>query len=109
MIADLQEVVKQGGFTVFDKRFIDEMRVFVWDKAGKAQGEAGEHDDCVITLAGLIQLHQRCPLNEDYSYDTPEPEGPKEFAVAGQVDTPIVEEGDELECLYDTEQFKEAV
>lgn len=65
MIADLQKVTQEQELTIFDIRFVDEFRVFVWNPQGKPQAETGEHDDCVITIAGLVQLHQRCPYNED--------------------------------------------
>ena len=68
MIADLIKVVDEGEIVVYDIRFIDELRVFVYNSQGKPGAEKGEHDDCVIDLAGLVQLHQRCPWNEDFSW-----------------------------------------
>ena len=95
MIADLQKVLKEQELTVYDIRFIEEMRVFIWNPQGKSQAEVGEHDDCVITLAGLIQLHQRCPLNEDTSWadDIHKPDRP--IAVMGAMATE--DDEDELE------------
>ena len=102
MIADLQAVIKEKEheLTVFDIRFIEEMRVFIWNAQGKAQAETGEHDDCVITLAGLIQLHQRCPLNEDLSWANKEVKPERPIAVMGAVDVDEDDE-DELDILYE--------
>ena len=99
MIADLQTVTQEHGLKVYDIRFIDEMRVFIWNPQGKPQAETGEHDDCVITLAGLIQLHQRCPFNEDLSWDTSEYKPETNIAVMGAVAPP--DDQDELDLLYE--------
>jgi len=102
MIADLQKVSQEHELTVFDIRFIEEMRVFIWNPQGKPQAETGEHDDCVITLAGLIQLHQRCPLNEDLSWDTKEEKPAYNVAVmgaAGREDEGEDEDG--LDLMYE--------
>lgn len=102
MIADLQTVVQEHELTIYDIRFIEEMRVFVWNPQGKPQAEKGEHDDCVITLAGLIQLHQRCPLNEDLSWDQTESKPNRPIAVMGAVDYEDEDEDLEgLELLYE--------
>ncbi len=100
MIADLQEVVKEHELSVFDIRWIDEMRVFIWDKQGKAKAETGEHDDCVITLAGLIQLHQRCALNDDLSWSDQEIKPDRPITVMGAVEIEDDEE-DGLGLLYE--------
>ena len=63
---------------------------------------AGEHDDCVITLAGALQLHQRCPLNDDLSFDQDDDKEKPEMAVAGYVPQDNdFDEDDGLEALYD--------
>lgn len=106
MIADLQKVAQEHELTVYDIRFIEEMRVFIWNPQGKPQAEVGEHDDCVITLAGLIQLHQRCPFNEDTSWadEIDKPERP--IAVMGAID-PDDDEEDVLDLMYeDMSQFE---
>lgn len=100
MIADLQTVTSEHELQVFDIRFIEEMRVFIWNPQGKPQAEAGEHDDCVITLAGLVQLHQRCPLNEDLSWDRAEEKPERNIAVMGATDPDDDDEG-ELDLLYE--------
>jgi hypothetical protein len=100
MITDLQTVTREHELQVFDIRFIEEMRAFIWNSKGKPQAETGEHDDCVITLAGLIQLHQRCPLNEDLSFDRSNIEPERPIAVMGAVDDEEDEE-DELDLLYE--------
>ena len=99
MIADLQQVTQERELQVFDIRFIDEMRVFIWNPQGKPQAEVGEHDDCVITLGGLIQLHQRCPLNEDLSWDRPEIKQETNIAIMGAVE--VEEDEGELDLLYE--------
>lgn len=107
MIADLQLVVTDNGLVIYDSRIIGEMRVFVWNKQGKAVAEVGEHDDCVIMLAGLLQLHQRCPYNDDLSIaDEP---GPKvaNLAIAGQVETEDdLDDEDEDDLMYSEEDFE---
>jgi hypothetical protein len=100
MIADLQKASKEHELTVFDIRFIGEMRAFIWNKQGKPQAETGEHDDCVITLAGLIQLHQRCPLNEDLSFDRETTKQVTNIAVMGAIEVEE-EDGDGLDLLYE--------
>jgi len=102
MIADLQEVVSEHGLRVYDIRFIDELRVFIWNPQGKPMAETGEHDDCVITLAGLIQLHQRCPMNEDFGFAEDVKSGKNEIAVMGAVDTGT-DDDDGLDGLYESE------
>jgi len=101
MIADLQTVAKEHELIIYDIRFIEEMRTFVWNPQGKAQAETGEHDDCVICLAGLIQLHQRCPLNEDLSWadTTKKPERP--IAVMGAYDPDDEDDEDGLDLMYE--------
>ena len=106
MIADLQTVTREHSLQVFDIRFIDEMRVFIWNPQGKPQAETGEHDDCDITLAGLVQLHQRCPLNEDFSWVHPEKKPEYPINVVGAVDHEDDDE-DGLDLLYeDTSMFE---
>ena len=105
MIADLQKATQEHELTVYDIRFIEEMRVFIWNPQGKPQAETGEHDDCVITLAGLVQLHQRCPLNEDLSWDREDIQPERNIAVMGAVE--VEEDEDELDLLYeDTSMFE---
>jgi hypothetical protein len=78
MIADMVEAVQQQELVIYDVRVLDEMRMFIENATGKPEAETGEHDDCVIMIAGLIQLHQRCPMNDvleeedkvdDHSFD----------------------------------------
>ncbi len=102
MIADLQTVSREHELGVFDIRFIEEMRVYVWGPDGKPRAEIGEKDDCVITLAGLVQLHQRCPLNEDLSWDRSDEKPERPIAVMGAMD--VDDEGEDpdgLDLLYE--------
>ncbi|MCK5606268.1 hypothetical protein KAR91_30490, partial [Candidatus Pacearchaeota archaeon] len=68
MIADLQQVIIEEDIKIYDIRFIEELRVFIWNSQGKPEAKTGEHDDCVITLGGLTQLHQRCPIDENFAW-----------------------------------------
>jgi hypothetical protein len=87
MIADLSECVKQSELVVYDIRVLDEMRMFVENTAGKPEAETGSHDDCVIMLGGLIQLHQRCPMNDQMEEEaTTEDAGIDKSLIAGAVD-----------------------
>lgn len=102
MIADLKKVVDEGELLIYDIRFIDEMRVFIWNEHGKPEHEKGENDDCVITLAGCIQLHQRSPFAEDYSWLDDGPKKVPEIAVMGGYDTED-EDVDPLDAIYEDE------
>ena len=68
MIADLIEVVNEAGLKIYDRRIIRELRTFVRNSDGKEVADVGRHDDCVLMLAGLIQLYNRCPEGHD-NYD----------------------------------------
>ncbi len=88
MIADLVTVVQEGELIIYDIRILDEFRVFVENASGKPEAEVGEFDDCVIMVAGLVQLHKRCPMNdqleeEDKAEDTGDID---KSLVAGAVD-----------------------
>ena len=104
MIADLQQVIIEGGLKVYDIRVIEELRVFVWNSQGKPVAKQGEHDDCVIMLAGLVQLHQRCPFNEE-GYDWAEKQKFSHqsvpSAVVGEVDTDDDLDRDPNEAMYE--------
>ena len=100
MMADLQKVVQEHELVIYDIRFIEEFRVFMWNPQGKPQAETGEHDDCVITVAGLVQLHQRCPLNEDLSWDREDVVPEQNIAIMGAV-APKDEDEGELDLLYE--------
>lgn len=63
MIADFVHVIHEGELIIYDIRILDEMRVFIENPVGKPEAEVGEFDDCVITAAGVLQLHLRCPMN----------------------------------------------
>lgn len=88
MIADLVQSVKEGELRVFDIRVLEEMRMFIENASGKPEAETGEHDDCVIMLAGLIQLHQRCPMNKEMEseYTSNQTESFNKGLLAGGVD-----------------------
>ena len=58
-------------------------------------------------MAGLLQLHQRCPYNED-SWADEKPAKGEQMAVAGQVDNMAdLEDDDAFDVAYETEQFIE--
>lgn len=107
MITDLQTATMEHELTVFDIRFIEELRVFIWNPQGKPEAEKGEHDDCVITLAGLIQMHQRCPLNEDLSWDQSDEKVVRPVAVMGAQDVGDDEDPDGLDLAADAEDMYE--
>jgi hypothetical protein len=88
MIADLVKVVQEGELVIFDIRILDEFRVFVENASGKPEAEVGEFDDCVIMVAGLVQLHQRCPMNDQLEEEAKSNEdvGVDKSLVAGSVD-----------------------
>ena len=59
---------------IYDIRVIDELRTFSYNAQGKPEAVQGEHDDCVMALAGAVQLHRRCLVPEDTSWADPIPE-----------------------------------
>ena len=80
------------------------MSVFIWNKQGKPVAETGEHDDCVIMLAGLLQLHQRCPVADDFSWVNDKPAACGNYAIAGQVayyDEDDDDDEDDFDLLYE--------
>ncbi len=106
MVADLVKVVKDNAIIVYDIRVIGEMRVFVWNPQGKPQAKRGEYDDCVIMLAGLLQMHQRCPYNDDLSLADEKPAKAGDYAIAGQVDTDDDLDDDPYDVLYSQDDFE---
>jgi hypothetical protein len=104
MIADLVQSVKEGELIVFDIRVLEEMRMFIENASGKPEAETGEHDDCVIMLAGLIQLHQRCPMNTEMeSEDTGDQTEPfnKSFLAGGVDDFSDMNDDDVDDAMYE--------
>ena len=103
MIADLQVVIKEGALVVYDIRVIDELRVFIWNSQGKPCAKRGEHDDSVIMVAGCIQLHQRCPVEESYGWvekkKKPHLEGVTSYI--GETDSDDDVDGDPNEAMYE--------
>ncbi len=109
MIADLVQVVIDHSLIIYDIRIIEEFRVFIWNSQGKPGASVGEHDDCVIMVAGLVQMHQRCPYNDDLSLTEVAPEKRGHFAVAGQVDDDDDLDGDdefESQMYADMDDFE---
>jgi len=62
-IETVKQVLKDNDITIYDKAIIDELRVFV-NKNGRPEAESGYHDDFVMMLVGLIQLHLHCPIGD---------------------------------------------
>jgi len=74
-IEALKEVLNQMGIIIYDRQIIEELRVFV-NRNGKPQAETGYHDDAVMMMVGLLQLHLRCPfgnagIEQMTTYDRP--------------------------------------
>ena len=105
MISDLEQVTKENEIIIKDHRIIDEMRDFVYGKDGKPQANVGCFDDCVMMMAGLIRLHQRCPMDEDdYSWMNEQKKQRPEVDVMGEVDDDDIEldgERQENELMYE--------
>lgn len=95
-IETLKETLKQQAIIIYDKQIIDECRTFI-NKNGKPQAETGYHDDAVMMLVGLIQLHLQCPIGNagiEQSSTTDRPDETKRLegvAVAGAYDDEINE------------------
>jgi hypothetical protein len=60
-IEALRTVLKAGQLTIKDAEIIAELRTFV-NRDGKWQAARGHHDDFVMMLVGLVQLHRQCSL-----------------------------------------------
>ena len=86
LVADLVKVTRERELVIYDIRVIDEMRVFVYNPQGKPKGMAGETDDCVIMVGGLLQMHIRCPWNTDEDWDHEEEKTEKPINVLGASD-----------------------
>lgn len=89
VISKLYDFIHQQAVILRSKRLIEEMRVFIWSKSGKAEAANGYHDDLVLScgigiytrdtalrnkslgvdatraaLGGFINLNQRSPQAE---------------------------------------------
>ena len=64
MIADLITEVHKDNceLHIMDQRIINEMRTFIVNGDGKEEHDSGEWDDTILSLAGVLQLHKRCPM-----------------------------------------------
>jgi hypothetical protein len=60
-IEALRTVIKNNGIAIYDGEVVEELQDFV-NRNGKWQAKRGSHDDFVMMLVGLLQLHQQCPL-----------------------------------------------
>jgi hypothetical protein len=104
MVTDLKEVVKNHGLKVYDIRVVNELRTFIVNKDGKEEAESGEHDDCVIMLAGCIQMHKRCPLNTDFSLIDERDTRPAGVPVCGEI---AGDDDDDDDESYYNQMFEE--
>ncbi len=59
----VKQVLNDQDITIYDKAVVDELRVFV-NKNGRPEAESGYHDDFVMMIVGLIQLHLQCSLGD---------------------------------------------
>lgn len=118
MIADLVDIVHEDhcDLGIFDIRIINEMRHFIVNKEGKEEADTGEHDDCVMALAGVIQLHKRCLMvtdekDEADAFGDTSKQQYNAGEVAGGFDTELDDEDDELKgsdeefAEYDTDEY----
>lgn len=109
MIADLGTAINEGEIRIYDQRVVDELRVFVYGKDGKPQAEVGEFDDCTMTLAGVIQLHKRCPFRvETYDHfnDSPTAKNMNVISAAGAVDDGDDDDDDDEPDIYSEEEIE---
>jgi len=86
-IEALKTALKQFDLIIYDQQIIDECRTFVMIN-GKAQADVGYHDDCVMMMLGLVQLHLQCPLQANaIDWDVRDDSLKKPVAVMNEVDT----------------------
>ena len=109
-IEALKQVLKEQDITIYDKEIVDELRVFVY-KNGRPEAETGYHDDAVMMMVGLIQLHLLCPMGDslieqqttsDRGYDDDQ-YGNQQLAIAGACDVDIDDDLDGEEDYEDWE------
>ncbi len=102
-IERLKTAMNHDEFRLYDRRIITEMRAFTMEN-GKPQAKAGYHDDWVMMMVGLLQVHLTGTLTEDE--DLPIRTGgnleqlKRDIAVAGGVDDLDDEE-------FETEEFED--
>jgi hypothetical protein len=108
-IEALRTVLKAGQLTVKDAEIIAELRAFV-NRDGKWQAATGHHDDFVMMLVGLVQLHQQCSMGradiqQTDTADRPgqRPGGFVRASVAGATDG--WEDDDDIDSEEDVESF----
>ena len=56
LVSDLQEVIRDKLLDVRSKETCDELAYFIFNKNGKAEAKAGEHDDDVMSLGIAVQM-----------------------------------------------------
>ena len=100
LVADLVKVVDEGEIKIYDRRIIDEMRVFVTNELGKPEAQTGEHDDGVLATGGVIQIHQRTPMSPVEATVFKNKESIPGHLVAGGVDTDDSDDTGEYDSLY---------
>lgn len=55
LIDDLNQFIREGHLTIHSKDTLDEMTVFVYDKANQMVAQEGFHDDCIFSLGAALQ------------------------------------------------------
>jgi hypothetical protein len=53
-----------GDIRLNSRLLLDEMRTFIYDRAGKPTHTSGKHDDILFAAMIAMQVHLRCPINE---------------------------------------------
>jgi len=56
LVSDLQEVIRDKLLDVRSKETCNELAYFIFNKNGKAEAKAGEHDDDVMSLGIAVQM-----------------------------------------------------
>jgi hypothetical protein len=57
----VRSALQESILHIYDIEIVKELRSFV-NKDGKWQAKRGSNDDSVMMMAGILQLHQQCPM-----------------------------------------------
>lgn len=82
----LRTVLRDRQLYIYDEEVIAELRAFV-NKDGRWEAATGANDDAVMMLAGLVHLHQECPMGRTTieqrdTTDRPGQKSPRQYAMA---------------------------
>ena len=69
VISKLYDFIHQRAVVLRSKRLIEEMRVFIWSKSGKAEAASGYHDDLVMSCGMGLYTRDTAIRNKQVGMD----------------------------------------